>query len=213
MNSHVAGHGAAEHRRAQRLLPWLLAGTLEGTELGLVQAHLQRCGACQADLAWQRRLRAAAPPPDGRPDPDRALAQLLPRLGPQPARASLPERLRNAIAANDAAWLRWTAAAQLAAIAVLGLMLARGDGDPAYRALGAPAQAEGKLVVMFRPDTPEHELRRIVQSSGARLADGPTVTDAYVLALPAAAAPVALARLRAEPAVTLAQPLQRPERP
>ena len=31
-------------------------------------------------------------------------------------------------------------------------------------------------------------MRRILQASGARVVDGPTVTDAYVLALPAAQA-------------------------
>jgi cysteine synthase len=60
---------------------------------------------------------------------------------------------------------------------------------------------------VFKPDTTEREMRRILQASGARVVDGPTVTDAYVLALPAAQAPAALARLRAEPAVTLAQAL------
>ena len=37
--------------------------------------------------------------------------------------------------------------------------------------------------------------------------DGPTVTDAYVLALPAAQADATLARLRVERAVALAQAL------
>jgi hypothetical protein len=199
MNSHVATPDPGTHEAVRQLLPWRLAGTLARPELAMVEAHLGACAECRADLEWQRRLRAAAPAPDGAFDIDRAFAALLPRLGPQPPRIGVLARWRHAAAANGA-WLRWTAVAQLAVIGVLSIMLVRPAAD--YRALGAPARTEGNAVVMFRPDTPERELRRILQASGARLVDGPTVTAAYVLALPAA-----LARLRAERAVTLAQPL------
>ena len=53
----------------------------------------------------------------------------------------------------------------------------------------------------------------VVRASGARMVDGPTVTDAYVLSVPAAKATDALARLRAEPSVRLAQPLAAGDRP
>jgi hypothetical protein len=215
MNSHVAIADPVTHEKVQRLLPWLLAGTLDGTDLALVQPHLESCAQCQADLAWQRKLCAAAPLSATACDPDRAFAQLLPRLGPQGPRVDVLERWRRAGAANSA-WLRWVALAELAAIGVLSLMLAQagaGTGAGEYRAMGAGAQTQGNLVVMFNPDTSEREIRRILQASGARMADGPTVTDAYVLALPAAQAGAALARLRAEPAVTLAQPLAAESRP
>jgi hypothetical protein len=195
------------HETARELLPWLLAGTLDSAELAKLQTHLPTCPQCQAELEWERKLRAALPPPDGAFDADRAFAKLLPRLGPQEARVGVVDRWREAFAANSA-WLRWTALAQLAAIGVLGVTLARLDSSAGdYRALGAAPRAEGDAVVVFKPDTTELEMRRILQASGARVVDGPTVTDAYVLALPAAQAPAALARLRAERAVTLAQPL------
>jgi hypothetical protein len=203
MNRNVDTPDPRTHQAVQRMLPWLLAGTLEPADLAVAEPHLRECAACRADLAWQRKLRAAAPAPDGAFDADRAFAQLLPRLGPQAPRAGVLARWRRAAAANDA-WLRWTAVAELAAIAVLSVMLARPAPD--YRAMGAPA-ADGNAVIVFRPDTPERDLRRILKAAGARVVDGPTVTDAYVLALPAADASATLARLRAEPAVTLAQPL------
>ena len=207
MNSHVANPDPVTHEKAQRLLPWLLAGTLDSVELAQVQAHLLTCAQCRADLDWQRKLRAAAPLPDSAFDAGRAFAQLLPRLGPQAPRFGVLARWRRATAANSA-WLRWTAVAQLAAIGVLSLMLARPSTEPGdYRAMGAAPQSQGNLVVVFRPDTTEREMRRILQASGARVVDGPTVTDAYVLALPASQAGAALTHLRAEPAVTLAQPL------
>jgi hypothetical protein len=209
MNSHLAQTAPATHQAVQQMLPWLLAGTLDSAELAMVELHLQSCAQCQADLAWQRKLRvAAALPPDDAFDADRAFAQLLPRLGPQASssRVGVLDRWRKAAAANGA-WLKWTAAFQLAAIGVLSLMLVRPGHDADYRAMGAAARADGNAVVMFRPDTTEREMRRILQASGARVVDGPTVTDAYVLALPASQLPAALARMRAERAVTLAQPL------
>ena len=204
------------HLRVGHLLPWLLGGTLEDADIALIEAHLPTCPQCQADLDWQRLLRDAAPALDAGFDADRALAKLLPRLGPQAPRApriGVLDRWRAALAGHSA-WLRWSAAAQLVLIGALALMLVRPAPDGAdYRALGAAPRAQDQLVLVFKPDTPEREMRRILRASGARLVDGPTAADAYVLALPTAQASAALARLRAESAVTLAQPLSLPSRP
>lgn len=201
----------ATHQHAQPLLPWLLAGTLDDADLAAIERHVAGCAECQADLAWQRQLRAASAPPDSGCDADRAFASLLPRLGAQAPGVGVLARWRDAAAANNA-WLRWGAGAQLVAIAALALLLARPSIESGYRALGTAPHA-GSVVVTFRPDTPEREIRRILQANGARVIDGPTVTDAYVLALPAAPSDSALARLRAESAVTLAEPLTAGGRP
>jgi hypothetical protein len=94
---------------------------------------------------------------------------------------------------------------------VLAALLARPGARPVaaddYRVLGAAgANGMARVVVTFRPDTPEAELRRIVRASGARIVGGPTVTDAWLVGADGRLDPV-LARLRAEPAVTLAEPL------
>jgi hypothetical protein len=223
--------GADGHEQVRQLLPWLLAGTLDSTELAMVHAHLATCERCRADLAWERKLRAAGQQRAPVLDPDQALSRLLPRLGPQqdrqpgrhqagpPATGSqqtrgLPARLRRALAANDGRWLRRVALAQFGVIALLAGLLARpGADDASYHGLGGGARAEGNLVVMFRPDTPEGELRRILRASQARVVDGPTALDAYVLAVPAARTARAAQQLGAEPAVTLAQPLVFETRP
>ena len=210
-----------DHGAAQRLLPWLLTGTLDEAELAQVRQHLRSCAACRDELAWERRLRAAGRDAAGLGaglDPDAALGRLAPRLAAGPARAARLRRWARALAANEGCWLRPLAAAQFAVIAALGaLLLARPDldgrGDAAYHALGAETPVAGDLVVSFRPDTPERELRRILRGSGTRLLDGPSAAGAYVLAARGAAPAHALARLRAEPAVTLAQPLGPERRP
>lgn len=128
MNTHAARPDPVSHERAQQLLPWLLDCAMDAAEFAAVAAHVEACATCQADLAWQSRLRAAVPADDGAFDPGRAFARLLPRLAPQAPRASVLNRWRRGLAANTA-WLRWTAAAQFAAIVVLAAMLAdRGAG-------------------------------------------------------------------------------------
>ncbi|MFS2216439.1 zf-HC2 domain-containing protein [Telluria sp. Tellsp104] len=207
MNTHT------DHLDAQDALPWLANGTLAGAELERVQAHIATCAQCRADLALLRTVHAAGPGPDLDFDPDRALARLMPQLDAAPvqARTGLLQRWRDRVAANDRTWLRAAVAFQFGAIAVLAALLARPSGQPdspaSYRVLGAAgANGMARVVVTFRPDTPEAELRRIVRASGARIVGGPTVTDAWLVGADGRLDPV-LARLRAEPAVTLAEPL------
>jgi hypothetical protein len=200
------------HLEAQDALPWLANGTLAGAELERVQAHVETCAHCRADLALLRTVHAAGPGPDLDFDPDRALARLMPQLDAAPVQETpgLLQRWRNRMAANDGAWLRAAVALQFCAIAVLATLLARPAAHPesdTYRALGAAgANGMARVVVTFRPDTPEAELRRIVRASGARIVGGPTVTDAWLVGADGRLDPV-LARLRTEPAVTLAEPL------
>ena len=202
-----------DHLDAQDALPWLANGTLAGAELERVQAHIATCAQCRADLALLRTVHAAGPGPDLDFDPDRALARLMPQLDAPPvqARTGLLQRWRDRAAANDRTWLRAAVAFQFGAIAVLAALLARPSGQPdspaSYRVLGAAgANGMARVVVTFRPETPEAELRRIVRASGARIVGGPTVTDAWLVGADGRLDPV-LARLRAEPAVTLAEPL------
>ena len=202
--------GQDAHQAAQAVLPWLLNGTLAGEERAGVERHLQECAPCRADLDALRALRASAAQPDPDCDPEHALARLLPALDAGEARA-LPPRptLLQRLAANDARWLLRFAAAQFAVIALLGgLLLARTPEDAGtYRALGAQAPAQASLVLVFAPDTPERELRRIARAGGVRIVGGPTGAGGWLAVTPDGQLAPALARLRAEPSVVLAEPL------
>jgi hypothetical protein len=223
------------HREAQEVLPWLANGSLAGSELERVQAHLKGCAACRADLAALHTLRAAGPGAQPGGDADAALARLLPQLdalppaqpaAPAPLAAApvpvpaLPSPLpgwRTRLAANDGRWLRLAVGGQCCVIAVLAGLLARPSGGSEaqtgdYRVLGAAAGTQSQLIVMFKPDTPERELRRLVLENGARIVGGPTATGAWVLATEQAADAVA-GRLRGQAAVTLAEPLGAEGRP
>lgn len=211
-----AAHRA--HEEAQELLPWLANGTLAGTELERVQAHLQTCAGCRTELALLHTLRAAGPGAAPVGDAEAALARLLPQLDApsalplaQTGPAPVVQGWRARLAANDRSWLRVAVGLQLCVIGVLCAMLFRPSASPdaqagAYRLLGADAGVRSSLVVTFRPDTPERELRRIVLAGGARVVGGPTATGAWLLDTGEAPDAV-LARLRAEPAVTLAEAL------
>lgn len=229
---------APAHEEARELLPWLANGSLAGAELERVQAHVRDCAECRADLATLHMLRAAGPGPGMAPDcdPERALARLLPQLDAPAMPGSLVPPVvpmapdvsgapvvpvvpgwRRRLAANERSWLRWGTALQFGAIAILATLLAQRSGDGAassgpYRALGAAPAAQAALIVTFRPETPERELRRIVHASGASVAGGPTTTGAWLLDADGGAAS-ALQALRREPAVTLAEPLAPEGRP
>ena len=228
MNGRIFRMDVPAHQAVQELLPWYAASQLAPEETERVREHLQSCAQCRQELEWEHEMRAEAAvasgaPPDG-VDMERALARLMPALGPQehagagmamppasaPPVAGTPARLPwwRAAAANQPSWLRWTVAAQWVAIVGLLVFLLRpGDEAPAYRVLGSSVSSGGNVVVVFQPGATERDLRRILQTQGARVVDGPTVTDAYLLHIPAASRDRALQALRAEPAVKLAEPL------
>ena len=197
---------AERHRAVQALLPWHAAQTLDADERERVEAHLAECPRCQADLAFERRLQAAHRALDGAParDVERDLARLASRLDePAPSRRAglraVLGRWRERWSALGAG-LRGVLLAQCALIAALGVAL--GLSLPlggAYRALGAaPANATGNLLVMFRAEASEAQLRAALQAAGARVVDGPTAAGAWLLAVPAANKTAALESLRAQ---------------
>jgi anti-sigma factor RsiW len=197
------------HMEAQQLLPWLANGTLADPELTRVQAHLEACAACRAELALLHTLRATGPAAAPGYDMEGALARLMPQLD-----APAPLRWRDRLAANDRYWLRAGMALQCCVIVALGVLLARSPAAPDshYRALAATPGARSSMVVAFKPDTPERELRRILHARGARVVGGPTATGAWLIETEGE--PAAVARsLHAEPAVTLAESLGAEGRP
>ena len=212
-------HGEA-HRAMQALLPWYASGTLDGDDRAAVAAHLEACARCQADLAFERRLLAAhaalEASEDGAEAAELGLARLHARMqAPHGARLAAQWQgwkgwWRGRLLQPSASALRMGLALQFGVIVLLAAGLLANPVAERYRALGAPSStlADGAtLLVMFRADATEAQLRAAVQAAGARIADGPTAAGAYVLALPSAQSAQALRALRAEPIVTLAEPL------
>jgi hypothetical protein len=172
------------HEAVQALLPWYLTRRLEPGELALVERHLALCARCRADLAFERRLRdAMAALPSG-DQAEQGLARLRPRLQARPWH----RRWRRALAAT-------------ALVATPLLFLATG---PSYRALG-PVAAPANVVVKLRPGVAPQDAAQHWPEGAALV--GTTVTEGWLLHVPPAQRAQALARLRADPAVLLAEPL------
>lgn len=197
------------HKLTQTLLPWYANGTLDSEETAAVEAHLDGCAECRAELESERALGAMiATVPS---DVERGWAALKNRLdGAAPRRAASGWRAPGALLDRRVP-LGWAALAQAACLVlaiggVWSFMAARPHAD--YHALGAARTAVGgNLVVIFKPETAEADLRGALRLSGARLVDGPTAGDAYVLHVADAERPAALARLRADSHIVLAEPI------
>ena len=195
------------HEQAQALLPWYVTGALTPDERGAVAAHLEECAECRQDLAEEQALaKALANLPDEQASGRAAR--------PRPPRREGPDRRSPAIHGAGILRRRISVGAALMAqaamlVVVVGLAWALSlQPRPAYRALGAaPAAAAGNIVVIFDPATSEQELRTALVHSGARIVDGPTASDAFILRAPAQERAAALARLKANPRIVMAEPL------
>ena len=194
------------HRETLDLIPWLISGRLEAQEQARVEAHLSTCADCARELAAERELAGA-------------VAELPIATGV--SWSAMRDRLDAAARVAEIkpyrpAWRRFTlkqigafAAAQAALLAAAVSITARTAAPVApYHALGAaPVAAPGNVIVIFRPDLRESDMRRLLKDNDARLVDGPTAANAYVLHIPDAERAAALTRLHGDAAVVLAEPI------
>ena len=174
-----------EHQTVQALLPWYVNGTLDDTEAARVHSHLAECARCQADAAWQQRLRPPALVTDdlvAPADVNRDWALLARRL---PVARPAPARRAQALLGK---WLaaRWfPLAVGVQGVLVLALSFAWFWAPPReepFRALGAaPPTLSANVLVVFRPSVSEADIRRVLRANRAQLVGGPTATDAYLL--------------------------------
>ena len=210
------------HVAVQRLLPWYLTGRLETAEHDAVETHLAQCPECRAELETERQWQLLQPGHGAQVDVEDGWAHMRARLGgdavPRPmAKPATPAPRRRGWL--PPAWQRpparaWAAPALLsvALVAAIGYTLhpasvigaAAGD----YHALSAPAEIGATAVIRFHPDATEAQIRHGLKDSGARLVDGPTVSDAYVVRLPREHYAAALDKLRKEPGVALVEALE-----
>lgn len=97
--------------------------------------------------------------------------------------------------------------AQLAFVIVAGSLLFS-LSRPSYRALGsAPPPKSANVIVMFRGDTTESQLHDLLRSAAASVVGGPTSTDAYLLRVPGQSRAAAIAKLRGDGHVLMAEPI------
>ncbi|MGJ7509233.1 anti-sigma factor family protein [Variovorax sp. GT1P44] len=202
------------HQKVQSMLPWYVGASLDADERARIEAHLAECPHCQAELALERALHGAYPTEIAAPaDVDQGFALLRERIA-----VTAPPRQRQGLLARLGArwrecpaWTRWAMLAQGVLVAALcGVLILPIAPEQRFRALGDPGAAPGaagNLIVRFRPEATEQEMRRVLRDSRARLVYGPTTTDAYLLAVPAGLEATAVKQLRQEKAVLLVESL------
>jgi anti-sigma factor RsiW len=194
------------HDEAEELLPWYATGQLDQGDQAVVERHLASCASCRRQLSEERRLAEEFQAFD--PQVDSGWALLRARIdAPAKPRFDLSRPLRDLWAVLSRPAVAALATAQIAFVVLAGatlLSLSR----PTYHALGAAqAPAAANVIVMFRADATEEDIRHALRESGASLVGGPTSANAYLLHVALNRRPSALTRLQSDDQVQLAQPI------
>lgn len=195
------------HRETRELMPWLITGQLEPEEQGRVEAHLAMCDACDRELTAERALASeVAELPIATAVSWTAMRERLDVAAKTASFVPVPQPLRRRFSMRQIGTVLAAQAALLAAAVTITLRI-EAPAAP-YHALGStPQTIGGNAIIVFRPDARESDISRLLRESDARLVDGPTAANAYVLHLPDAARAHELSRLRRNAAVVLAEPL------
>ena len=199
---------AEPHDEAEALLPWYATGKLDDGDRARVEQHLAACAGCRQQLGIERRLmrefRAFTP------EVESGWARLRSRIAAPEKVAGPPTRSLSAGAAE--LWAAFTRPVIVALAAAQVAFVARASGllmwlsQPAYQALGsAPAPAQANAIVMFRADATVDDVRNAMSAAGASIVSGPTSTGAYLLHIDPRQRQSALAKLRSEDEVQLAE--------
>lgn len=190
------------HDEAEELIPWYASGQLHARDRLLVEEHLSSCAHCRDQLSLERRLiqefRSFTP------EVDAGWARLRKRIAPQRRQRAEPNTVWRMMRHPAVATL---AAAQLAFL-VMGAVILLWLSRPTYQALGStPPSPTADVIVMFRADATIEDVKSTLKAANASIVDGPTDADAYLLHVPEQRRKLALARLRADDAVQMAEPI------
>ncbi len=205
---------------AAKLLPWFVVDALSESELELVQAHLEGCALCLADVQRERQVRALA---RGNPvvehAPQAGLHKLMARIDEveREAPAAASDHAVSPAAIRRPKVVRWLAAAvivQALGLGILGAWLwARGAElrTPRFHTMSSPSASSGRAAqirVVFAPSMMSADMQALLTSISATVTAGPSEAGVYDLALrnQGVTMDAAIAQLRANAGVTFAEP-------
>lgn len=194
------------HDEAEELLPWYATGQLDAADRARVERHLYACAACREQLTVERRLigEIQATSPQIESGWARFKAQIEP---PRPARQPQPSALAELWSILSRPAVATLAVAQLGLVVVAGSVLLS-LSRPDYHALGsAPAPSAANIILMFRADATQEDIRDALNPVGASIVGGPTAAGAYLIHVDPTRRQAALTKLQADDDIQLAQPV------
>ena len=168
------------------LLPWYVNGTLEAEERRQVEAYLESNSDARDEVALLRELRQQVKDEKIEHSPGELGLQRLKReikqAGAQPDGA---DRMTGRTVTVASFWRPLAVAACLAVVVQAGVMVGLGGwpGSDVEIASGTAGLTPPVLQVTFEPGATEQEIRDVLQSAGASIADGPTALGVYNLRL------------------------------
>jgi anti-sigma-K factor RskA len=170
------------------LLPWYVNGTLSAEERRQVEAYLERSGRARDEVDLLRALRQQVKDEAVENSPGELGLQRLKREIKQADQAPAGgDRMAGRTISIASFWRPLAAAACLVVVVQAGVMvgLRTGTIDPGTVGIasGTTGLSAPVLQVTFAPDATEEQIRELLQSAGASIAEGPTALGIYQLRL------------------------------
>jgi hypothetical protein len=216
------------HAEAWALLPWLANGRIAAEQREWVEAHVQTCAECKAELTAQRlvsiHMRDATPSPSTASDEQRSFDRLWSRIEAAES-VTLPATGTGGSGFRASRTVRWLAAAvivQAVGLGVLGFSAMSDDAASGEYTLvtredprtGASTQAPTVRVV-FAPQASIETINTMLAHQGLQIVAGPGTQGNYTAALSAesqasgASAESVAAVMSKDPNVSFAEPVAR----
>jgi hypothetical protein len=169
------------HTRAFELLPWLINGTLAGTDREFVEEHLRACIVCRRELKEQQRLHAAV---RARRTVDVSAEAGFDRLDRELDAARARNRPHWHARYAKAAPFAMAAAAGVALLAVLLWFTPLPDLDRAgYETLATTPADTALIDVVFADETTAAEMQELLDEIGGEIVAGPSELGRYSVRL------------------------------
>jgi len=217
------------HAEAWALLPWLANGRIAPEDREWVDAHVQGCEECRAELAAQRRVAAhvtseeANTPLPASSDEQKSFNKLWARIeaAESASKAATGTTGAPVPVPRSSRTTRWLAAAvvvQALGLGMLGMMLgsrATPGGDIQTYATVEPRLNAPAVRLVFSPDASMESIKTLLVHQGLTIVAGPGdsgnfTAELSVDAVASGASAESVAQvLKKDPHVSFAEPVQR----
>lgn len=213
------------HAEAWALLPWLANGRIEAADREWVEAHVQGCAECRAEIAAQRMMatqmnrEGAALPDSAATDEQRSFNKLWARIeASESAAAPVTGTSVATHGVRGSRAVRWLAAAVVVQALGLGILgMSALSGDDKFKTVASPeARLDAPAVrLVFEPAASIDTINTLLTHQGLTIVGGPGAAGNYAAVLSAdavasgATAEAVADVLRKDPNVSFAEPVAR----